>query len=138
MKKSLAALLLVISVLLAACGSGTAADGDKAQANSDAYHKITAEEAKQMMDQGNATVVDVRTEDEYKAGHIPGSILIPNEEIGTERPQELPDPEAILLVHCRTGVRSKEASDKLVKMGYTNVYDFGGIVDWPYEIVEEQ
>ena len=90
-----------------------------------------------MMDEGNVTVVDVRTEEEYKSGHIPGSILVPNEEIGTEQPQELPDLDSVLLVHCRTGIRSKEASDKLVKIGYKNVYDFGGIIDWPYETVEE-
>ena len=101
-----------------------------------AYHKITAEEAKQMMD-GRVTVVDVRTEAKYKEGHIPGAVLVPNESIGSEPPEALPELDAVLLVHCRTGVRSKQAADKLVDMGYTQVYDFGGIRDWPYDIVTE-
>lgn len=101
------------------------------------YHKISAEEAKAMMDKGGVTVVDVRREDEYAAGHIPGSILVPNEGIRDTQPEELPDLDAVLLVHCRTGVRSKQASDKLLEIGYKNVYDFGGIVNWPYETVTE-
>ena len=72
------------------------------------YHKISAEEAKAMMDKGGVTVVDVRREDEYAAGHIPGSILVPNEGIRDTQPEELPDLDAVLLVHCRTGVRSKQ------------------------------
>nr|WP_297303596.1 rhodanese-like domain-containing protein [uncultured Lachnoclostridium sp.] len=111
-------------------------DGQTAQGES-AYHKITASEAKAMMNQGGVTVVDVRREDEYAAGHIPGSILVPNEGIRDTQPEELPDLDAVLLVHCRTGVRSKQASDKLLEIGYKNVYDFGGIVDWPYETVAE-
>ena len=111
-------------------------DGQTAQGES-AYHKITASEAKAMMNQGGVTVVDVRREDEYAAGHIPGSILVPNEGIRDTQPEELPDLDAVLLVHCRTGVRSKQASDKLVQMGYRNVYDFGGINDWPYDTVSE-
>lgn len=111
-------------------------DGQTAQGES-AYHKITASEAKAMMNQGGVTVVDVRREDEYAAGHIPGSILVPNEGIRDTQPEELPDLDAVLLVHCRTGVRSKQASDKLLEIGYKNVYDFGGIVDWPYETVTE-
>ncbi len=98
-----------------------------------AYHKITAQEAKEMIDNGGVTVVDVRRPDEYSAQHIPGAVNVPNEDIGAEPPADLPDLDAVLLVHCRTGIRSKAASDKLVKMGYQNVYDFGGIVDWPYE-----
>ena len=111
-------------------------DGQTAQGES-AYHKITASEAKAMMDQGGVTVVDVRREDEYAAGHIPGSILVPNEGIRDTQPEELPDLDAVLLVHCRTGVRSKQASDKLVQMGYKHVFDFGGINDWPYDTVSE-
>lgn len=120
-------------------------DAQASQGNMDAqtaqgesvYHKISAEEAKAMMDKGGVTVVDVRREDEYAAGHIPGSILVPNEGIRDTQPEELPDLDAVLLVHCRTGVRSKQASDKLLEIGYKNVYDFGGIVDWPYETVTE-
>lgn len=111
-------------------------DGQTAQGES-AYHKITASEAKAMMNQGGVTVVDVRREDEYAAGHIPGSILVPNEGIRDTQPEELPDLDAVLLIYCRTGVRSRQASDKLVEIGYQNVYDFGGIADWPYETVTE-
>ena len=98
-----------------------------------AYHKITAEEAKTMMDAGGVTIVDVRTEQEYAEKHIPGAVLVPNESIGSAPPEQLPDQDAVLLVHCRTGVRSKQASDKLIKLGYRHVYDFGGIVSWQYE-----
>ena len=97
------------------------------------YHKITAEEAKTMIDNGGVTIVDVRRPDEYAAQHIPGAVNVPNEDINSEPPASLPDLDAVLLVHCRTGIRSKAASDKLIQMGYQNVYDFGGIVDWPYE-----
>lgn len=102
-----------------------------------AYHKISAKEAKEMIDGGDVTIVDVRTEDEYAEEHIPDAILVPNETIGDEAPAALPDKSAVLLIHCRTGVRSKEASDKLVELGYQNVYDFGGIVDWEYETVRQ-
>ena len=97
------------------------------------YHKITAEEAKTMIDNGGVTIVDVRRPDEYAAQHIPGAINVPNEDISSDPPAALPDMDAVLLVHCRTGIRSKAASDKLIQMGYQNVYDFGGIMDWPYE-----
>lgn len=98
-----------------------------------AYHKISAEEAKEMMDAGGVTVVDVRRADEYAESHIPNAVLVPNETIEQEAAEALPDKEAALLVYCRSGRRSKEASDKLVEMGYTQVYDFGGIIDWPYD-----
>ncbi|WP_125142598.1 rhodanese-like domain-containing protein [Clostridium transplantifaecale] len=98
-----------------------------------AYHKISAAEAKEMMDQTEVTVVDVRTLQEYKEGHVPGAINIPNEEIQDTEPELLNDKDAMLLVYCRSGRRSKDASDKLVKMGYKNVYDFGGIIDWNYD-----
>lgn len=113
--------------------SDFSADTVKSQESADAYHKITAEEAKKMMAEGNVTVVDVRREDEYTEKHIPGAILVPNETIEEEAPKALPDQDAVILVHCRTGVRSKQASEKLVDLGYKNIYDFGGIVDWTYE-----
>lgn len=101
--------------------------------SADAYHKITAEEAKRMMDAGNVTVVDVRTQEEYDQGHVPGAILIPLQTIGDEMPAELPQKDATLIIYCRTGVRSKQASDRLIALGYTSIYDMGGIVDWTYE-----
>ena len=107
------------------------------QENSNAYHKIDAKKAKEMMDAGKVTIVDVRTQQEYREKHIPDAVLVPNETIEEEAKDKLTDTDAVLLVHCRTGVRSKQASDKLVQMGYKNVYDFGGINDWPYDTVSE-
>ena len=102
------------------------------------YRQISQEEAKEMMkkDDGHI-VVDVRRQDEYDAGHIPDAILIPNESIGEERPDALPDLEQIILIYCRSGNRSKQAAQKLFDMGYTNVYEFGGVVDWTGELVKE-
>ena len=143
-KHILSGLVLICALLLSACSSPESKSpsasetapqssaGTKA-AVEDAYHKITAKEAKEMIDQGGVTVVDVRTAEEYSDAHIPGAVLVPNESIGSELPEALPDTDAVLLIHCRTGIRSKQASDKLVKLGYTQIYDFGGIVDWPYE-----
>lgn len=101
-------------------------------AGEEAYHKITAQEARAMMDEGGVTVVDVRTPEEYAEEHLPGAINLPNEALGAELPEELPEQTASLILYCRTGVRSKQASDKLVELGYKAVYDMGGIVDWPY------
>ncbi len=98
------------------------------------YEKISPEEAKLMMGHDHVLVVDVRRPEEYKEGHIPGAVLVTNETIGTTLPKELPDKKATLLVYCRSGVRSKQASQKLVRLGYEKVYDFGGIISWPYEI----
>lgn len=98
--------------------------------------KLTAEQAYERIESGDEIVlVDVRRQDEYDQGHIEGSILISNESIGTKQPTELPDLDAEILVYCRSGNRSAQAAEKLVEMGYTNVSDFGGIIDWPYETV---
>ena len=92
------------------------------------YQQISQDEAKEMMLRDNGhVVVDVRRQDEYDAGHIPGAILIPNEDIDATPPKELPDLNQIILIYCRSGNRSKQASQKLFDMGYTNVYEFGGI-----------
>ncbi len=100
------------------------------------FNQISQDEAKSMMaaDDGHI-IVDVRRQDEYDAGHIPGAVLIPNESIGTQMPAELPDLDQIILVYCRSGNRSKQASQKLADMGYTNIYEFGGINTWTGEIV---
>ena len=99
------------------------------------YKQISQEEAKLMMEKDDGhVIVDVRRADEYKEGHIPGAILIPNESISSEQPKELPDLEQIILVYCRSGRRSKEAAEKLANIGYTNVYEFGGIIDWTGDI----
>lgn len=97
--------------------------------------KITAEQAKEMMDSQKVVVLDVRTLEEFNSGHIENAILIPDTDISSKAGKILTDKNAKILVYCRTGRRSKIASDELVKMGYTNVYDFGGITDWKYDIV---
>ncbi len=100
--------------------------------------KISAEQAKEMIDSSTALVVlDVRTQEEYEDGHIEGAILIPNDEIATKAEEILTDKNATLLVYCRSGRRSALASQSLYELGYTSVYDFGGILDWPYEVVTD-
>ena len=95
------------------------------------WQSISQDKAKEMMAQdGGQIIVDVRRQDEYDAGHIPGAVLIPNESIGTEQPEELPDLDQIILIYCRSGNRSKQAAQKLADMGYRNVYEFGGINTW--------
>ena len=138
MKKSIFLLLTAILLLLTGCssGSGQMMDGD-GMVNS--YTQISQEQAKEMMTRGDGhIIVDVRRQDEYDAGHIPGAILIPNENIGTEHPEELPDLNQIILIYCRSGNCSKQAAQKLFDMGYTNIYEFGGIIDWTSEIVTEE
>ncbi|WP_458457225.1 cyclophilin-like fold protein [Pseudobutyrivibrio sp.] len=109
------------------------------ESNKGDYTQIDQETAKLMMQQDDGhVIVDVRREDEYAAGHIPEAILIPNETIGNDQPAELPDLNQIILVYCRSGRRSKEASQKLADMGYTNVYEFGGIIDWTGEVVTDE
>ncbi len=98
------------------------------------FKQISQKEAKERMDSGDEIIIlDVRTKEEYDEKHIPNSILIPNESILDERPELLPDLDAEILVHCRSGQRSKQAAKKLANMGYTNIYEFGGILDWQYE-----
>lgn len=82
-------------------------------------------------------MLDVRTQAEFDEGHIPDALCLPNEEIGEDVSMLLPDLNAEILVYCRSGRRSKEAGEKLAKLGYTKVYDFGGIIDWPYETTTE-
>ena len=129
-------LLMAVILLLTACSSGgQVMDGEDMVRS---YTQISQEEAKQMMEQdGTQIIVDVRTKEEYDSGHIPGAICIPNESIGTEQPEELPDLDQIILVYCRSGNRSKQAAQKLFNMGYTNIYEFGGIIDWTGEIVTD-
>ena len=98
------------------------------------YRQITMDEAIAMMNaEKNYIILDVRTAAEFDEKHIPGAINIPNEAIGTDAIPELPDKDQLILVYCRSGNRSKQASEKLVKLGYTNVVEFGGIIDWPGE-----
>ncbi len=98
--------------------------------------RISADEAKARIDSGDPVIIlDVRTHEEYESAHIPGALLLPNEEIEDTPPALLPDKDAELLIYCRSGNRSNQAAHKLAAMGYTRVYDFGGIINWPYETV---
>ena len=102
------------------------------------YRQITMDEAVTMMEQETGYIIlDVRRADEFAAGHIPGAINVANESIGTDEIPELPDKDQLIMVYCRSGRRSKEASEKLVKLGYTNIVEFGGILDWKGEIVTD-
>ena len=102
------------------------------------YRQITGEEALIIMaEEKGYIILDVRTPEEFSEKHIPGAINIPNETIGTEKIPQLPDQNQMILVYCRSGNRSKQASEKLAAMGYTNIVEFGGINDWPGEIVRE-
>ena len=101
------------------------------------YDQISGAEAKALMDsESGYVVIDARTQEEYDQGHIPGAILIPEYEIAARAENELPDKNQLILVYCRSGRRSKIAAEELVKLGYTNVKEFGGIIDWEYEIVK--
>ena len=123
--------LITLSAVLALTGCA----GQPGQEESIMPNLITASEAKQMLDEQQGYVLlDVRTEQEYAEGHIPGALLIPNTELSEKAADLLPDKEQTILVYCRSGRRSAEAARTLADMGYTQVYDFGGIIDWPYEV----
>ena len=125
--------ILCISVIMFL--SGCTASPSSTDAS---YTQITQEEAKVMMDKNDGhIIVDVRRQDEYDEGHIPGAILIPNERITDKKPAELPALDQIILVYCRSGNRSAQAAKKLADLGYKNVYDFGGIMSWTGDIVKE-
>ena len=123
-------IFLFLSVMmLTACGQ------DKENDQGAVYVNITAEEAKQIMDSEERYIIlDVRTREEYEQGHIPGAILIPDTEIEAKAEEALTDKDQLILVYCRSGRRSKIAAEALVELGYTNIKEFGGIIDWPYEI----
>ena len=125
-------LMITLSIFtLAACGD----KNDKGETLT--YEQISAEEAKAIMDtEKEYIIIDARTGSEFAEGHIEGAILIPEYEIADRAEKELPNKDALILVYCRSGRRSKIASEELVKLGYTNVKEFGGIIDWPYEIVK--
>lgn len=126
MKKLL--ILALAVMLLTACGQNNENPKEAI------YMNINAEQAKKIMDtESGYIILDVRTQEEYDEAHIPGAIVIPNTEIEARAESELPDKDQMILVYCRSGRRSKLAADILVELGYTNIYEFGGIIDWPYE-----
>ncbi len=128
MRKQMIPLLLCL-LTLAGCGGG-----DKIMNNT--YTSISADEAKRLMETTQAYILlDVRTQSEYDKGHIEGALLIPNTEIQNRANQALPDKNAMILVYCRSGKRSAAAAHTLADLSYTNVFEFGGILDWPYALV---
>ena len=132
--KKLKGLIIMLLISLSLFGM-TACDGENGKAST--YEQITAEQAKTIMDtEKDYIIIDARTAEEFAEGHIENAILIPEYEIKDRAEKELPDKDALILVYCRSGRRSKIASEELVKLGYTNVKEFGGIIDWPYEIVK--
>lgn len=142
--KKLLPLLLAAVLLLAGCtsaagsagtGSSTAASAS-GSSNAATYQTITPEEAQQMLqDQPDAILLDVRTQEEYDTQHIEGATLLTDSDIASRAADVLPDKDAVILVYCRSGRRSAASSQQLAELGYTNVYDFGGIIDWPYGVV---
>ena len=144
--KKLRGLIIMLLISLTLFGL-TACDGgnknetqSKTQSESQkplTYEQITAEQAKTIMDtEKDYIIVDARTEEEFAEGHIENAILIPEYEIKDRAEKELPDKELLILVYCRSGRRSKIASEELVNLGYSNVKEFGGIIDWPYDVVK--
>ena len=130
MKGSYFVIAVLVLLLLAGCSP------KKQQGAS--YRQINMEEAIAMMaEEADYIILDVRTPEEFISGHIPNSINIPNEDIGTARIPELPDQDQLILIYCRSGNRSKQASEKLAALGYTNIVEFGGINSWPGEIVTD-
>ena len=120
-------LAFTLPFLCVGCSSGDSAT----------YDQISGAEAKALMDsESDYIIIDARTQEEYDVGHISGAIMIPEYEIADRAEKELPNKDQQILVYCRSGRRSKIAAEALVKLGYTNVKEFGGIIDWEYEIVK--
>ncbi len=146
MKKVLGIISILLCILLTACGNDSSigiiggADGPTSiivaeKGEKAMYEQITPEEAKKIMDSGEEHIIlDTREQDEFDEGHITGAILIPYTEIENKAEEMLPDKDAQILVYCRSGRRSKIAAESLAELGYTNVKEFGGIIDWPYEV----
>lgn len=125
--KKIVILLLSVMGMLTACAQA-------AQTGSASYVSITAQEAKRLMEtQSGYIILDVRTQAEFDEKHIPGAVLIPDSQMSARAERELPDKDQLILVYCRSGRRSKNASAILAELGYTNIREFGGIIDWPYE-----
>ena len=146
MKKILCIISAILCIFLTACGNDSSigiiggADGPTSiiiaeKGEKAMYQQITAEEAKKIMDSDEEHIIlDTREQDEYDAGHIPNALLIPYTEIEKKAEEILPDKDAQILVYCRSGRRSKIAAESLTKLGYTNIKEFGGIVDWEGEL----
>lgn len=126
--KSILPLIIAVLILLSGCAGPSAENG---------YQQISQEEAKSMMDSQEVVILDVREQDEYDGGHIPGAVLLPVGTIDQDTAAAvIPEKDAAVLVYCRSGNRSKTASSALAALGYINIYEFGGINTWPYDIVK--
>jgi len=131
MKKVLLAVLFLVLLLASACGADGESDAESGRAT---VVSITAEEAKAKLDSDDSIILlDVRTPEEYREGHIPGAKLLPVKDIEAKAETEIPEKSATYIVYCRSGSRSAAASAQLVELGYENIYDLGGINDWPYD-----
>ena len=130
--------IVLAALLLTACvdiGGGRKTTEETPNTQEAVYMNITAQEAKEIMDREEGYVIlDTRAQEEYDEGHIPGAILIPHDEILQKAESLLTDKDQLILVYCRSGRRSKLAAEDLQKLGYTNIKEFGGIIDWPYEV----
>jgi rhodanese-related sulfurtransferase len=130
--------IVLAAMLLTACGQSREEMKpieETSNTQEAVYMNITAQEAKEIMDREEGYVIlDTRTQEEYDEGHIPGAILIPHDEILQKAESLLTDKDQLILVYCRSGRRSKLAAEDLQKLGYTNIKEFGGIIDWPYEV----
>ena len=134
--KVIAVLLILTFCLLGICGCKSEEKEGITEMKA-SYEEITAQQAKEIMDNETGyIIIDARTQEEFDEGHIEGAIMIPEYEISQRAEKELPDKEQLILVYCRSGRRSKIASQALADLGYTNVKEFGGIIDWPYETVK--
>ena len=128
-KRRIVSIVAAMVFLLALSGCGAA------EKEGSVYMNINAEKAKEMMDDLEKFVLlDARSEEEFFEGHIPGAIVIPHEEVSERAETEIPEKDVPVFVYCRSGRRSKIAAEALVSLGYSEVYEFGGIIDWPYEI----
>ena len=127
-------LVMIVSLFFSGCASLST----QQSIGDNSYRQVSMDEAIDIMNQQTGYIIlDVRRVDEFASGHIPGAINIPNESIGTNEIPQLPDKDQMILVYCRSGNRSKQASQKLVALGYTNIVEFGGILDWPGDVVTE-
>ncbi|MBQ2106472.1 MAG: rhodanese-like domain-containing protein [Lachnospiraceae bacterium] len=140
MKKYMNLFLIVFVIfVLAGCSNNNTNNTENLESKKNSYTQISMEEAVKMMEEeSDYIILDVRRPDEFAEKHIPNAINVPNETIGKDEIPELPNKEQLILVYCRSGNRSKQASEKLVKLGYTNIYEFGGINDWTGETVGEK
>ena len=131
-------LFLVLSLLLVLSGCSKTTQAQPAEENvpvHNIYQQISQEDAKEMMDSQDVIILDVREQDEFDSGHIPGAVLLPVGTIAEDTAAAvIPEADSVVLVYCRSGNRSKVASQALADLGYTNVYEFGGISTWPYEV----